>query len=82
MDQRAMYFQILGEIAQLETIAKGSSLRSRHKLAEKYGRGNWRKLKGAALVQLPNGIQRLAEVHWYEAHGIGKKDLKIKKFLD
>jgi hypothetical protein len=77
-----MFFQILGEISHVEIIAKGSSLRTRHMLAEKYGRGNWRKLKGTASVQLPNGIQRLAEVHWYEAHGIGKKDFKIKKFLD
>ncbi len=77
-----MFFQVLGEIARIEVIAKGSAVKSRNKLKDKYGRGNWRKLKGIARIQLPNGVQRLAEVHWYEAHGIGKKDLKIQRFLD
>ena len=77
-----MYFQIIGEISQAELIARGTALRSRDKLRKKYGAGNWRKLKGIAIVRLLNGTERRAEVHWYEAHGIGKKDLKIKNFLD
>ena len=51
-------------------------------LQEKYGRGRWRKLKGVANVELFNGTIRLAEIHWYEAHGIGRRRLKIKRFLD
>jgi len=47
-----------------------------------YGAGRWRKLKGAATVRLPSGRIRRAELHWYEAHGIGKRDLKIKRYLD
>jgi hypothetical protein len=77
-----MFFRLLGEITQIEVIAKGPAVKSRNRLSEKYGKGNWRKLKGTANVQLPNGAQRLVEIHWYEAHGIGKKDLKIKRFLD
>jgi len=75
-------FEILGVISGIETIAIGSSIRELPKLREKYGAGRWRKLKGVATVRLGNGSIREAELHWYEAHGIGKKKIKIKRFLD
>ncbi len=77
-----MYFEIVGEIADVATIARGPSLRERTRLVEQYGPGDWRKMKGVALVVLPNGESALAELHWYEAHGIGRRKLKIKRFLD
>jgi hypothetical protein len=75
-------FEIVGEITNIETIAVGNKIREIAKLREEYGRGRWRKLKGQAAVKLLNGRIRLAEVHWYEAHGIGKQKMKIKFFLD
>ncbi len=75
-------FDIIGEISEIETIAVGSNIREISDLREKFGRGRWRKLKGIARVKLRNGRIRLAELHWYEAHGIGKRKLKIKTFLD
>lgn len=77
-----MYFDIVGEIIDIETIAVGNAIRDIARLQESYGVGRWRKLKGVATVRLVNGNIRLAEVHWYEATGIGKKRLKIKRFLD
>ena len=77
-----MYFDIVGEIIDIETIAVGNAIRDIARLQESYGVGRWRKLKGVATVQLVNGNVRLAEVHWYKATGIGKKRLKIKRFLD
>lgn len=78
-----MDFEIVGDIANVETIAVGRGIRDRARLQKQYGRGKWRKLKGSAQVQLPNGMIRMAEVHWYEAHGIGKKEFKLKlPFLD
>jgi hypothetical protein len=77
-----MNFQILGEIADIDIIAVGRSIRDLDYLRRAYGRGRWRKLKGIALVELANGRIYLAEVHWYEAHGIGRRDMKIKRFLD
>ena len=78
-----MIFEIVSEIARVETIAEGTSLRIRHLLRKKYGKGRWKKKKGMASVKLKDGTIRLAEVHWYEAHGIGKRDIKIKfPFLD
>jgi hypothetical protein len=77
-----MYFEIVGEITDIQTIAVGNAIRDVARLQESYGVGRWRKLKGVATVQLVNGNVRLAEVHWYEATGIGKKRLKIKRFLD
>jgi hypothetical protein len=74
-------FEIIGEISALETIASGSSLRDRRRLTRSYGRGNWRKMKGQATVRLSDGTICEAEIHWYEAHGIGKKELKFKKPL-
>ncbi len=77
-----MYFEIIGEISDIETIAVGSSIRDIARLRKQYGRGRWRKLKGTALVRLSNDKIGQAEIHWYEAHGIGKRKLKIKRFLE
>ena len=78
-----MNFQIVSEITEIETIAIGKSIRVLQLLNKRYGRGRWRKRKGVATMELIDGSQRLAEIHWYEAHGIGKKDIKIKfPFLD
>ena len=76
------HFEILGEIQGIETIAVGSAIRDLKRLRKQYGPGNWRKLKGTATVRLFDGRIRNAEIHWYEAHGIGKRKLKIKSFLD
>lgn len=77
-----MKFVVVGEITRIEPIATGPSLKVRAFLRKAYGRGRWRKLKGIAIVRLPNGRLRRVELHWYEAHGIGKRDLKIKDYLD
>lgn len=78
-----MKFEIVGEITEIETIASGRSVRILPLLNKKYGKGRWRKKKGITTVKLQDGSYRHAEVHWYEAHGIGKRDLKIKfPFLD
>jgi hypothetical protein len=77
-----MYFEIIGEIAHIETFAVGSSIREVERLRKRYGRGRWRKRKGTAKVRLEDGTVALAEVHWYEAHGIGRKDFKIKYIID
>lgn len=77
-----MSFEIIGEINDIEVIAVGSGIRDRARLRRLYGRGRWRKLKGTALVRLASGRVRLAELHWYEAHGIGRKEIKRKRYLD
>jgi hypothetical protein len=77
-----MHFEIIGKIANIETIAVGSRIRILSLLRKQYGKGRWRKLKGVATVRLSDGTIRLAEVHWFEAHGIGKKKMRIKRFLD
>ncbi len=78
-----MKFEIVGEITNIETIAVGNSIRVLSSLNKRYGRGRWRKKKGIATVKLKDGSFRFAEIHWYEAHGIGKRDMKIKfPFLD
>ena len=78
-----MDFEITSEITDIETIAEGTGVRDRVRLRKQHGRGRWRKLKGVASVRLLSGKIRLAEVHWYEAHGIGKKEFKLKlPFLD
>ncbi len=76
-----MYFEIIGEITNIERIAVGSSIHEIAGLRKKFGAGRWRKLKGVATVRLANGRIRKVELHWYEAHGIGKRKLKIKKYL-
>jgi len=75
-------FEIIGEITDIETIAINTSIREVRRLRKMFGRGRWRKLKGVATVRLPDGVKRRAEIHWYEAHGIGKRKLKIKRYLD
>jgi hypothetical protein len=75
-------FEIVGPITDIETMAAGPGIRVLPQLRKRYGQGRWRKMKGTALVRLPNGVLRTVELHWYEAHGIGKKDLKIKYYLD
>ncbi len=78
-----MDFEIVGEIKQIETISCGSSIRNHARLQRQYGQGKWRKLKGVAYVSLIDGSVRLAELHWYQADNIGKKEFKIKlPFLD
>jgi hypothetical protein len=77
-----MYFEIIGEITDAERIAIGSSIRDIARLRKQYGGGRWRKLKGVATVRLRNGRIRRVELHWYEAHGIGKRKMKIKRYLD
>jgi hypothetical protein len=77
-----MKFEVIGEIVNIETIAVGSGIRVLRYLRKTYGQGRWRKLKGTGMVRLPNGALRSVELHWYEAHGIGKRDLKIKRYLD
>lgn len=77
-----MHFEIVGVITQTETIAVGGRIRDITRLRKQFGAGRWRKLKGVATVQLAGGGVRKAELHWYEAHGIGKRKMKIKRFLD
>ena len=77
-----MYFEIIGEITHIETFAVGSAIREIARLRKYYGRGRWRKRKGIARVRLEDGSDHLAELHWYEATGIGRKEFKIKYLLD
>ena len=77
-----MYFEIRDPIRQEETIATGKAIRDLPRLVKVYGEGRWRKRKGIATVRLGDGSVRLAELHWYEAIGIGKKEYKIKRFLE
>ena len=77
-----MYFEIISEITDIQTIAVGGRIRDIMRLRRQYGMANWRKLKGIANIRLDNGRICLAEIHWYEAHGIGRKRFKIKKIID
>jgi len=77
-----VFFEIYTPLTEVETFATGSSIREIQRLRKQYGKGRWRKRKGIANVKLPNGKIRRAELHWYEASGIGKKEFKIKCFLD
>jgi len=74
-------FEILDEIRDIETIATGRGVYIRRHLDRTYGRGRWRKMKGVATVRLASGMICKAEIHWFEAHGRGRKDFKIKKVL-
>jgi hypothetical protein len=76
-----MRFEILGEISEVETFATASGIREVARLRKVYGRGRWRKRKGTTRVRLTDGSVHLAEVHWYEAAGIGRKEFKIKHLL-
>jgi hypothetical protein len=77
-----MYFEIVGTIVDTQRIAKGTSIREIARLRKQHGVGRWRKLKGVATVRLRNGRIRRVELHWYEAHGIGRRKMKIKRYLD
>jgi len=77
-----MLFEIIGEITEIEVIAIGNTIRDLARLKKNYGLGRWRKLKGIAMVRLSNGRIRRAELHWYEAHGIGKREIKRKRYVD
>jgi len=76
-----MFFKINGEISGIETIAQGSGIRCLGRLQRAYGIGSWKKKKGFAAVVFEDGASAQAEVHWYEAHGIGKMEMKIKEFI-
>lgn len=75
-------FEVVGRIEDIETIAVGSRIRDIKQLRRVHGAGRWRKLKGFARVRLPDGSEYDAELHWYQAHGIGKKEMKVKQLLD
>jgi hypothetical protein len=75
-------FDILEEIIAVEAIAIGKQIRELPRLEKQYGRGKWRKMKGEARIRLKSGREVRAEIHWYEAHGIGKKEFKRKRYLD
>ncbi len=77
-----MDFEIIGEITVIETIAAGRGIHDLKRLRRNYGTGRWRKMKGVARIRLRSGRIRFAELHWYEAHGIGKKEIKRKRYLD
>jgi len=77
-----MNFEIVGSIDDVEIIAKGRGIRELARLNKQHGVGSWRKLKGRATVILANGDARTAELHWYEANGIGRREFKIKRFLE
>jgi hypothetical protein len=77
-----MDFELVGDITDIETIATGPGIRELPRLRRLYGKGRWRKMKGVARIRLKSGRIRLAELHWYEAHGIGKEEFKRKRHLD
>jgi len=77
-----MDFEVVGDISDIETFATGKSIRELPRLRRVYGPARWRKRKGIARVRLSDGTVCTAEVHWYEAHGVGRKEMKIKRFLD
>ena len=76
-----MEFDIVSDITDTETIAQGSGIREIARLRKRYGRGRWRKRKGYGEVRLKAGEILRAEIHWYEATGIGKREFKIKRYL-
>lgn len=75
-------FRIIGSITNIETIAVNLSIRERDSLKANFGGRRWRKRKGEALVLFKNGEIRRVELHWYEAHGVGRRKLKVKRSLD
>ena len=77
-----MFFKIIGRVSDIETIASGKGIRERRRLSRLYGGHRWRKLKGTAVVQFADGTICHAEVHWYEAHGVGATEFKIKRILE
>lgn len=77
-----MYFEVVGQIRDIETIAVGGRIREIMRLRRQFGPGRWRKMKGFATIRIESGALRTAELHWYEAHGIGRRKMKIKRFLE
>jgi hypothetical protein len=77
-----VFFEILGEIVDIETMAAGRTIRELNRLQKRYGKAKWRKMKGACEIRLRSGLVVNAELHWYEAHGIGRKEFKVKRLLD
>ncbi len=77
-----LQIDVVGEITDIEVIAVGGNIGDIMRLRRQFGPGRWRKLKGVAKVRVEHGGVRLAELHWYEAHGVGRKKIKIKRFLD
>ncbi|MDH4038909.1 MAG: hypothetical protein OEX18_14540 [Candidatus Krumholzibacteria bacterium] len=77
-----MSFEVIGAIQNIEVIATGSGIRDLKRLRKKHGEGRWRKLKGTTYVRLEDGTIRKAEIHWYEAHGVGRRGIKIKRLFD
>lgn len=77
-----MDVRIASEVTQSEEIAVGRAIRELERLVKSYGPGRWRKMKGVARVRLPDGTTKMAEVHWYQAHGVGRKEFKVKRFLE
>ncbi len=77
-----MYFRIVSEITSIATIASGRKIRELRRLTKVYGKARWRKRKGIARIELNDGTIVRAELHWYEAHGVGRKEYKIKRFLE
>ena len=76
-----MKFELLAEIRDVQTIASGHGIRDLRILTKRFGTGNWRKLKGFCTVRFANGTVAEAELHWYEAHGIGKRWIKVKRVI-
>lgn len=77
-----MKFEIIGEIRNPEAFASGRGIRELARLRRIYGPGHWRKRKGVADIRFGNGVLRKVELHWYEATGVGRREFKIKRFLD
>lgn len=77
-----MKFETIGKIVATETIAEGSGIRERARLVKQYGNGNWKKKTGLATIKAENSIRAKVELHWHEAHGVGKRELKIKHILE
>lgn len=77
-----MDFELVGSISEIESIAVSASIRDIGRLRKLYGAGRWRKMKGCGFIRVVSGRIRLAEIHWYEAHGVGRREFKIKQYLD
>jgi hypothetical protein len=77
-----MDFELVGVLSNIETIAVDLAIRERKSLKDQFGGKRWRKLKGVGYVRLVTDSVRLAEIHWYECHGVGRRKMKIKQFLD
>jgi hypothetical protein len=75
-------FELIGKLTDIEIIAVNLSIRERRKLKTQFGGKRWRKLKGVGQVRFPNGEIHKAELHWYEAHGVGRRKMKVKRVLD